>query len=297
MGFQPVSRAPDLESVPDGPSIWVFLRGDSLLSQDPAVLPLVTDGGGLYRMLARPVFTIGTLDGVPCHAVDLGDSGDAAGADEWCKRIAPWLGQSGKAVSFVTLRQVLLATAGDSPHWRAASCARHLAEWRRTSRYCGVCGTGLVMQQSDVSYVCPSCGQQWWPRVTPAVIVAVTDGERILLGHNVAFRPGLYAPFAGFVEPGESLEEACKREVHEESGVQITGLAYHASQHWPFPGSLMIAFTACYTGGTPRADGIELSEVRWFGRDEAPPGVPGPGGMGRSLYDWFMRGGGKDEGR
>jgi NAD+ diphosphatase len=127
--------------------------------------------------------------------------------------------------------------------------------------------------------------------VTPAVIVAVTDGERILLGHNAAFQRGFYSAFAGFVEPGETLEEACQREVREKSGVEISDLRYFASQHWPFPGNLMIAFTARYAGGEVSADGIELTDVRWFTRDDPPPGMPGPGGMGRALYDWFMQGG------
>ncbi len=289
MAFQPLARMPDCRNGVTGPAYWICFRGDSVVMKEDGSLPFVEDGAAFLSRLERPVFPCGSLDGIPCYAVDLGEAAPGEAPGDRTAPLLDSLPDEGAPV-FLSLRQSLTLT-GDGPVWQALGTARHLVEWRRTSRFCGVCGTPLEMNPDEQVFACRACGYQAWPRVTPAVIVAVRDGDRLLLGHNAGFPDGLYAPFAGFVEPGESLEEACSREVREESAVEIGELRYFSSQHWPFPGSLMIAFTAEYRGGEARADGVELTDVRWFTRDDPPPAIPRNGGMGRALYDWFSLGG------
>lgn len=148
------------------------------------------------------------------------------------------------------------------------SYARGLLHWHSRHRHCAACGAPTWSTEGGHVRHCASaaCGTQHFPRTDPAVIMLVTDGDHCLLGRQPSWPAGLYSCLAGFVEPGESLESAVIREVFEEAGVEIASPRYHASQPWPFPASLMIGFTATAIGGTPRADGVELEDVRWFSR-------------------------------
>jgi NAD+ diphosphatase len=140
----------------------------------------------------------------------------------------------------------------------------------------------------------PDCAAEQFPRLDPAIIVLVTDGERALLGRQAAWPAGRYSTIAGFVEPGESLEDAVVREVLEETGVSVLEAAYHSSQPWPFPSSLMIGFTArASAAAVPRAD-EELEDVRWFTREQiasGTPGLPPPQSVSfRLIADWYDSG-------
>jgi len=174
--------------------------------------------------------------------------------------------------------------------------ARAMVLWRRRHRHCGSCGAparsesaGHVMKCTD-----PACGAEQFPRLDPAIIVLVTDGERALLGRQAAWPAGRYSTIAGFVEPGESLEDAVVREVLEETGVTVLDADYHSSQPWPFPSSLMIGFTArAAADAVPRAD-EELEDVRWFTREQiasGTPGLPPPQSVSfRLIADWYDSG-------
>jgi len=154
--------------------------------------------------------------------------------------------------------------------------ARALVSWRRRHHYCGSCGTATVSRSAGHVRVCPDqgCGDEQFPRLDPAVIVLVSDGARALLGRQKAWPPGRYSTIAGFVEPGESLEDAVLREVLEETGVAVRECRYHSSQPWPFPSSLMLGFTAeADAAAVPRADD-ELEDVRWFTREDVAAGRP-----------------------
>jgi NAD+ diphosphatase len=149
--------------------------------------------------------------------------------------------------------------------------ARALLWWHARHRFCGVCGSPA--ESADAGHVrrCadPACGAQHFPRTDPAVIMLVHDGgDRALLGRQSRFPPGMYSTLAGFVEPGESLEDAVAREVLEEAGVHLTDIRYHSSQPWPFPASIMLGFTAQATDFEIRIDRDELEDARWFGRAE-----------------------------
>ena len=154
--------------------------------------------------------------------------------------------------------------------------ARALSFWRGRHRFCGVCGArnlpvraGHVMRCSN-----DACGAEFFPRIDPAIIVLVTDGERALLGRQASWAPGRYSTIAGFVEPGESLEDAVAREVHEETGVQVLESRYHSSQPWPFPSSLMLGFMASASPASRPRGSDELEDARWFTREEIASGTP-----------------------
>ena len=171
--------------------------------------------------------------------------------------------------------------------------ARGILYWRHRHRYCGVCGSptasasaGHVMKCSNAA-----CATDHFPRIDPAIIVLVTDGERALLGRQASWPEGRYSTIAGFVEPGECLEDAVAREVLEETGVTVLDCDYHSSQPWPFPASLMIGYTArAEAQSRPRAD-EELEDVRWFTREEIAsgfPGLPPPQSVSfRLIEDWY----------
>jgi NAD+ diphosphatase len=174
--------------------------------------------------------------------------------------------------------------------------ARGMLYWRRRHRFCGLCGSPTVSESAGHVMRCANsaCAAEHFPRLDPAIIVLVTDGERALLGRQAAWPPGRYSTIAGFVEPGESLEDAVAREVREETGVTVLESEYHSSQPWPFPASLMVGFTArAEAGSVPRAE-EELEDVRWFSREDIASGTPGlPPSQSvshRLIEDWYDSG-------
>jgi NAD+ diphosphatase len=148
--------------------------------------------------------------------------------------------------------------------------ARALSIWRSRNRFCGCCGSLTLSERGGHVLRCSNstCEQELFPRIDPAIIVLVSDGERALLGRQSTWPPGRYSTIAGFVEPGESLEDAVAREVLEETGVEVIGSRYHSSQPWPFPSSLMIGYEATATPGSEVRLGGELEDARWFTRAE-----------------------------
>ena len=155
-----------------------------------------------------------------------------------------------------------------------ASRAFQIVEWARTHRYCGSCGTPTQHVTGERCARCPACGHMAYPRISPAMMVLIQRGEHILLARHLNSPTGFFTALAGFLEAGESIEEAIHREVQEEVGLQVRDLAYFGSQPWPFPHSLMIAFTAQYAGGDIVVDQSEIAEARWFGPDEPLPPIP-----------------------
>jgi NAD+ diphosphatase len=146
--------------------------------------------------------------------------------------------------------------------------ARAIVSWRRRHRFCGTCGAKTLPAKSGHVLVCsdPSCRHEQFPRIDPAIIVLVSDGERALLGRQASWPIGRYSTIAGFVEPGESLEDAVAREVFEETGIEVDQIEYHSSQPWPFPSSLMLGFTAHARSTEVRLRDEELEDARWFNR-------------------------------
>lgn len=152
--------------------------------------------------------------------------------------------------------------------------ARAMAVWRARHRYCGVCASTLVPERAGHVMRCLKCGHESFPRIDPAIIVLVADGDRCLLGRQASWPPGRYSTIAGFVEPGESLEDAVAREVQEETAVRVRTVNYHSSQPWPFPSSLMVGFHATADSSQPVQVTNELEHARWFTREELMGGPP-----------------------
>jgi NAD+ diphosphatase len=169
-----------------------------------------------------------------------------------------------------------------------AGRAIQLLQWDRTHRFCGACGTPTERLAGERARRCPACQLSAYPRIAPAMMCLVTRGDEILLARNVNFPPGRYSALAGFLEAGESIEDAVHREVREEVGIEVSNLRYFASQSWPFPHSLMIAFTAEYAGGELTPNRIEIAEAEWFSKDRLPQ-LPPRVSIARALIDETLR--------
>ena len=158
-----------------------------------------------------------------------------------------------------------------------AGYAGSLLAWHRRHRFCANCGAPTESRDGGHERICPACGAHHFPRTDPVVIARVTDGHGLLLGRQASWPEGRFSLLAGYVEPGETLEEAVRREVLEESGVRLDSVAYLASQPWPFPSSLMLGFSALAERGDPQPGDDELAEVRWFEREEVERAARGEG--------------------
>jgi NAD+ diphosphatase len=199
----------------------------------------------------------------------------------------------------VPVRQILTMFTTGVIKGDAANILRacHIAQWRHMSRFCGTCGAENTDGSPEpllaaTHRVCPKCGRLEFPRICPAVIVVITDGDkenRILLAHNKKFKAGVYSLIAGFNEAGESLEETVAREAREEINIEIKDITYIKSQPWPFPNSLMLGFKARYLSGTVKPDGIEIEDAKWFTKDTLPA-LPAEGSLSRSLINAWIAG-------
>lgn len=195
--------------------------------------------------------------------------------------------------SWVGLRRVIATLSRVDADLMVHAVA--LAEWHLAHRFCPRCGGRLETAQAGHVLTCPGCGRQHFPRTDPAVIMLVTDGERALLGRQPSWPEGRYSTLAGFVDPGESLEDAVVREVAEETGVEVTDVTYFGNQPWPFPSSLMVGFFARAVTTDISVDEEEISDARWFSREEMKAGadagtllLPSGISISRSLVEaWY----------
>lgn len=207
---------------------------------------------------------VGELDGLPCYAADVPQHPEIPGCE-------------------ATPLRTIFQLAGAAT-FALAGRASQLLDWQNNHRFCGQCGSPTAMKAGELAMQCRSCGLLAYPRISPAVMVLVRDGNRLLLGRSPHFKPGVFSALAGFVEPGETLEECAAREVREEVGVEIGNLRYFNSQPWPFPNSLMVAFFADYAGGTITPDPNEIEAAEWFPLD-ALPILPEPISISRRLIE------------
>ena len=169
-----------------------------------------------------------------------------------------------------------------------ASRAKALAEWQRNTRFCSRCGAPLVLHSQLTAMQCSCCQHLVFPRIEPCVIVLVRKGEQALLAKHVQRNQQMYACIAGFMEAGETAEQAVQREVMEETGLKLKNIRYFGSQSWPFPSQLMIAFTAEYAGGDIKVQESEISEARWFSRSQLPQFPPAGSIAHRLITNWLQ---------
>ncbi len=190
-----------------------------------------------------------------------------------------------QGMEFVSLRDVW-GILGERPFFEAGR-AFQLMEWSRHNKYCGQCGALMRDSASETARECPECKMTSYPPVSPAIIVAISKGDSLLLARSPRFPKGRYSVVAGFVEPGETLEETVEREVMEEVSIKVKNINYFGNQPWPFPHSLMIGFTAEWESGEIAVDGIEIEDAGWYEPDsfpEMPPGIS----IARRLIENFL---------
>lgn len=195
---------------------------------------------------------LGTLDGEPCYCLEAGEA------------FSPPAG-----MEFTDLRSLLGQV--EEALFLLAGRAFQIVNWNRMHKYCGRCGTLTEAAPHELAKKCPRCGSMFFPRISPAIIVAVVRGDEILLAHNKNFRPDWYSVIAGFVEPGETFEDCVARELMEEVGIRVKNIRYFDSQPWPFPDSLMVGFIAEHASGEIKVDGEEIEAAAWYGKDNLPP--------------------------
>jgi NAD+ diphosphatase len=239
----------------DDPLTFLFHKGKVLLREPDLLLP---DQATLVSMDVDPqrLQPVGLLDGRYAQAGWLDSESAPPG------------------YAFHSLRSLLFGPMDESLAGVAGRAAQ-IAEWARTHRFCGACGSPTAQAAHERCFTCTSCGHMAYPRISPAMMVLIRKGDAVLMALHVNSPAQRFTPLAGFLEAGETIEEAVHREVYEEVGLRVSNLRYFGSQSWPFPHSLMIAFTADYAGGEIRVDANEIAEARWFGPgDEWPARVP-----------------------
>lgn len=192
----------------------------------------------------------------------------------------------GAGLSWVGLRQLLAADLAPA-QLSMLRYASQIGTWLSRNRYCGSCGAGMLAHPGERAMVCPVCSLQQYPVLSPCMIVLVTDGDRLLLARSSRHAAGMYSTLAGFVEPGETVEQCVAREVLEEVGIRIRDIRYVGSQNWPFPHSLMLAFRASYAGGSIVPQPGEIEDAGWFRFDQLPL-LPGKISIARYLIDSFV---------
>lgn len=188
-------------------------------------------------------------------------------------------------MSFISLRESGLLIGEEL--FSIAGRGNQILHWKNTSKFCSKCGDFNEDKEGERAKICTKCRFVTYPHICPAIIVAVTKGEKILLAHNNGFKKNKYSVLAGFVESGETLEACVSREIFEEVGIRVKNIRYFGNQSWPFPNSLMIGFFADYDSGEIKVDGIEIANANWFGKEELP-NIPEKTTIARKMIDSFF---------
>lgn len=249
-------------------SYWFVFRGNNLLVHREEKRAFVPKVEHISTLGIEPVRTqyLGMLGNAHCFSAECTEDVEPPRELAW----------SGLRALFGLIDDTTFALAGR---------AIQIMDWDRSHQFCGRCGTPTERKPGERARACPNCGQTHYPRIAPAVMALVRRGNELLLARSPHFPPGMFSALAGFVEPGESLEECLHREVLEEVGVTVKNVRYFSSQPWPFPHSLMIAFNCDYDSGELVPQDGEIEAVDWFTLDRLPPQLPGRLSIARRLID------------
>ena len=263
--FMPLVEPPGATGDP----VWwfAFQRGRMLVeagTSDVAAVPRCADLTQLGLNVVRTQY-LGVLHDSHCYSAEIAEDIEAPAGMQW----------HGLRGLFGQFDETLVAVAGR---------AFQVMDWDRTHQFCGACGSPTVPRTSERARECKRCGLSSYPRICPAMMVLITRGRELLLARKSTFPKGRYSALAGFVEAGESLEQTISREAFEEVGVEVRNTRYFARQSWPFPNSLMVAFTAEHAGGDIRPDGVEIEDAQWFDF-EALPTLPDRISVSRWMID------------
>ncbi len=252
------------------PAYWCIFRRDAILVRQTTNTIELPQGIRLrdFGLTAIRTQYLGTLDGTPCYTAEIApDDTEPDG------------------LTFTGLRELFYGLPEDL--YRLAGRAFLIMDWDRAHQFCGRCGHPTEQVAAERAKRCPRCELTTYPRISPAMITAVVKDRQILLARSSRMPTGMHSVLAGFVEAGETFEECVQREVMEEVGLEVTDIRYFGSQPWPFPNSLMVAFTAKYAGGDIRIDPSEIVSADWYAADNLPT-IPGPFSVARRLIDWFV---------
>lgn len=255
----------------DGPAFWFVFQQNKLLvkKEDGSFAIPASDDLDLHRIKLTNRHYIGKIGEQACYTATYPAAQLAPGKMEF----------RGLMELYGHIEEMM---------FRVAGCATQIVTWDETHKFCGKCGESTETKAGERAKLCPKCGYLSFPRLSPAVILSITKGDRLLLVKNL--KTDFYTVVAGFVESGETLEECLKREVREEVGIEIKNIAYFGSQPWPFPHSLMIAFTAEYDSGDLSVEHNELLHADWYAIDDIP-GIklkPIPFSIARQLIGSFI---------
>lgn len=253
-----------------GRTCWLLFQAGDLLVQENGTGIVLLEGNeaALTTLLGQMPLYLGKLDGIAYLAGEVSPDQTLP---------AGWRALGLRAVFGLV----------DEPIYQLAGYAWQILHWQREHRYCPRCGQSLGELSLQWSRQCSNCSYIGYPPVTPAILVLVHDGSRILLARNIGWTQR-YSVIAGFVEPGESLEDCVQREVAEEVGLSVKDITYVASQPWPFPHQLMVGFTASYAGGQIHPDPNEIADAAWFSSTTLPADLPGTISLSRQLIDSWL---------
>lgn len=254
-----------------GPAYWFLFKGyELLIYADP-----------LTQGYSVPFFA--DIEGLRHIICDVQYLGQIDGKDSYIASISGCLNLKGYILKGL---RYLYHEIGDD-WYMLANRACHLSNWMKMNRHCGRCGEIMNHSSDEVAMFCTNCGNIVYPRISPAVIVAITKGEQILLAHAARFSDRIYSVIAGYVEAGETLEDCVRREVMEEVGLCVKNIKYFSSQPWPYPDSLMVAFTAEHESGNVNVDGKEIEEANWYSKDDLPD-LPSAASVAMRLIEAWM---------
>jgi len=266
MRYEPAVTAPAHKTEE---AFWFVFYGSKLLvtyENDTCRVPYMKNPAQADLNIIRTLY-LGQLEGKPCYSAEL-SSDDVTPA----------------GMQFIELRSLYDFIEEDL--FLLAGKAYQIVVWDQTHQFCGRCGSPTQDLQGERSKICPKCKFISYPRLCPAVITAVRKDNQILLAHAKHFKEGMYSLIAGFVEAGETLEEAVQREIMEEVGIRVKNIQYLGSQPWPFPNSMMLGFTAEYESGEILVDGVEITDANWYDKDNLP-GLPSEVSIARKIIDWW----------
>ena len=264
--FVSLSKEP-VEGVPGDSFYFVFMEGQLLSIVESGIpRPISADEFRWVDITIDSKTYLGTWNGKHCFALEGHGSPQSpfqsASLYEWLGRVEPSM-------------------------FYLAGRAKQIVDWARDHAYCGRCGCKTLEHETDRAKVCPKCNLVSYPRLSPSIIVLVRNEDEVLLARNSQWRPGFYSTIAGFVEPGESIEQTVHREVLEEVGIRIQNLRYMGSQPWPFPNSLMLGFHADYESGEITCLDQEIAEAQWF-HYQTLPNRPEGSAISAWLIDAFI---------
>ena len=267
------------QKTPDKKGFWFIFSNNNMLyfpQKNNILAELISPSD--IGIVTTPPLCFGTLDGIDCWTAEAAETPNNNQTEDSNKN---------KDYDFKNLRE-LYALLGEEL-FSIAARALQINRWHTGTKYCSACGGELKDSETERAKICKTCSKIFYPVISPAIIVAVTKENKILLAHNNSIPdPNRYSILAGFVEPGESLEQTVAREVEEEVNIKVKNIKYFGSQSWPFPHSLMVGFTAEHESGEIKTDGVEIGAADWFEATKLP-GIPPHGSISRVLIDNYLK--------